>query len=340
MHKYFGKQDDHGLFVMADLGLTCGGNLERAVQLIEAAAHLGTDAVKFQMLDAEALLGDKSVTYTYPTLTSGDRTENMHEMFTALAFSDEEWNIIKEECVSKGLELVVTCHTESTVERVEKLDLRVNKICTWSLSHYRMINQLAKNGKPLILDTGTINRNELNELESYYRNAGGGDIIILHDFHTDVAGEMNFRVIRELINSGYEVGYTPQGRKDWLDYMAIGLGAKFVEKRLTLSREIPENGHWKAHNMDEFSEWMTNLKECYEALGDGNLVPTQQDLKDAEKYYKSAWLVKDVEKGELIKDECFEFKRPGVGISSKQIIERFLGTNFKKSYIKGEMFTG
>ena len=100
------------------------------------------------MLDAEALLGDKSVTYTYPTLTSGDRTENMHEMFTALAFSDEEWNIIKEECVSKGLELVVTCHTESTVERVEKLDLRVNKICTWSLSHYRMINQLAKNGKP------------------------------------------------------------------------------------------------------------------------------------------------------------------------------------------------
>ena len=29
MHKYFGKQDDHGLFVMADLGLTCGGNLER-----------------------------------------------------------------------------------------------------------------------------------------------------------------------------------------------------------------------------------------------------------------------------------------------------------------------
>ena len=56
---------------MADLGLTCGGNLERAVQLIEAAAHLGTDAVKFQMLDAEALLGDKSVTYTYPTLTLG-----------------------------------------------------------------------------------------------------------------------------------------------------------------------------------------------------------------------------------------------------------------------------
>ena len=43
---------------------------------------------------------------------------------------------------------------------------------------------------------------------NYYRNAGGGDIIILHDFHTDIADEMNFRVIRELINSGYEVGYT------------------------------------------------------------------------------------------------------------------------------------
>ena len=99
------------------------------------------------------------------------------------------------------------------------------------------------------------------------------------------------------------------GRKDWLDYMAIGLGRNLLKKAYIISRD-PENGHWKAHNMDEFSEWMTNPKECYEALGDGNLVPTQQDLKDSEKYYKSAWLVKDVEKGELIKDECFEFKRP------------------------------
>ena len=38
MHKYFGKQDDHGLFVMADR-LDLWQNLERAVQLIEAAAH-------------------------------------------------------------------------------------------------------------------------------------------------------------------------------------------------------------------------------------------------------------------------------------------------------------
>ena len=85
MHKYFGKQDDLGLFVMADLGLTCGGNLERAVQLIEAAAHLGTDAVKFQMLDAEALLGDKSVTILIP-LNFWDRTENMQDVHSSSVF--------------------------------------------------------------------------------------------------------------------------------------------------------------------------------------------------------------------------------------------------------------
>ena len=51
------------------------------------------------------LLGDKSCYLYLSTLTSGDRTENMHEMFTVSRVSDEEWNIIKEECVSKGLEL-------------------------------------------------------------------------------------------------------------------------------------------------------------------------------------------------------------------------------------------
>lgn len=111
-----------------------------------------------------------------------------------------------------------------------------------------MIEALAKNGKPLIIDTGTIDIDDLEDLRKFYHSSGGGELIILHDFHTSVPEEMNFRAIKTLIEAGYKVGYTPQGRRDWLDYMAVGLGATFVEKRLTLSREIPENGHWKAHD--------------------------------------------------------------------------------------------
>ena len=340
MHELFNRPDDNGLFVMADLGLTCGGDLDRSFELIKTAADLGVDAVKFQMLDSGELLGDRSVEYTYPTLVKGKVTENMYEMFRRLQFTDDEWAQIKRHCDENGIGLIITCHVESAVSRVNKLDLPVNKICTWSLTHYRMIGELAKNGKPLVIDTGTIHLEDLKELEAFYQDAGGDRIIILYDFHTSVPEDMNFSAIRSLIDAGYEVGYTPQGRRDWLDYMAVGLGATFVEKRLTLSREIPENGHWKAHEPDEYKVWMENLKECYRSLGDGRLKPTSQDLEDANKYYKSAWLRQDVEEGDPIDENLFEFKRPGTGISSKELKKVFIGKVFKQPYKAGEMFKG
>jgi len=323
MQKYFKQSGNSGLFIMADLGLTNGGNLNRALELISTASNLGVNAVKFQMIDAAELLGDKTIEYTYPIRSRDNNTENMYEMFLKLEFSDGEWLKIKEHCDTCGVDLVVTSHVESAVERINKLNLPVNKICTWSLNHYRMISALAKNGKPLIIDTGSINLDELLELQDFYSKSGGGEIIILYDFHTENLSEMNFNSITDLISRGFSIGYTPQGRKDWLDYMAVGLGISIVEKRLTLSRDTPENGHFKAHDPKEFKIWMDNIKECYESLGSGVLSPTAQDLSDSKKYYKSAWLKQDVEKGDIIHESLFEYKRPGIGIGSREIYTNY-----------------
>lgn len=338
MFTIFNRKSVNPIFIIADLGLTCGGDIHRALRLIEKASELEVDAVKFQMIDSNELLGDQSVEYTYPTLSSGQITENMYEMFLNLEFSDSEWSQIKEHCERFGLELIVTCHVESAVQRIERLDLKVNKICTWSLSHYRMIAKLAKNNKPMILDTGTITFEELESLNKFYSLNGGGKLLVLYDFHTDVPEHMNFLAIKKLIDLGYDVGYTPQGRKDWLDYMSIGIGAKFLEKRLTLSREIPQNGHWKAHDPSDFKLWMNNVRECCKALGECELIPTSKDLEDAKKYYKSAWFVEDVKVGDCIKEEHFVYKRPGHGISSKEINENYLSKKYKKSFAKGDMF--
>ena len=76
---------------MADLGLTNGGDLDRTFNLIDIAAKMNVDAVKFQMIDPDNLLGDISVEYTYPTLYDGPKTENMYEMFSKLNYTDEQW---------------------------------------------------------------------------------------------------------------------------------------------------------------------------------------------------------------------------------------------------------
>lgn len=325
------------IFIMADLGLTNGGDLVRAKQLIAAAADIGVDAVKFQMIDAEKLLGDRTVEYTYPTLQDGPRTENMLEMFKGLEYSDAEWAEITATARGYGLDIIITSHYEGAVSRVNALDLSINKICTWSLSHRRMIEMLAENGKPLMFDTGTITQYELLKLEDVYRKAGGGPLIVLHDFHTVEEKDMNFRAFEVYRRLGMVAGYTPQGRSDWLDYMSVGVGAKVLEKRLTLSRSTPANGHLKAHEPDEFKDWLANVRRCETALGRPVIEPTRSDRRDAKTYYKSAYLLRDVVAGVPIKQEDLEFKRPGSGISSFDVTERLIGLPYPRDFKAGEL---
>jgi N,N'-diacetyllegionaminate synthase len=340
LHDLYGRENINGPFVLADLGLTNGGCLSTALELVKIAGELGVDAVKFQMLDADELINNKEVEYTYPTILEGSKTENMVKMFKHLEFNDREWGEIKFLCEKLNLGLIITSHVMSAVDRIEPLNLPVNKICTWSLSHWQMIERLASNGKPLIIDTGTINTDDLRELETFYRNAGGGEIIILFDFHTKDLSDRNFLAIKTLINSGFTVGYTPQGREDWLDFMSIGLGASIIEKRLTLSRTRPMNGHWKAHEPSEFAEWIRCVRDCAQALGEPVLTPTKDDLEAAKRWYKSAFLNQDVCEGQVILNEHFTFKRPGHGISSKEVYVKWLGNTYIKPYVNGQLFEG
>ena len=327
------------LYLVADLGLTCCGDLKTSLNLIEIASEIGFQAVKFQMLNAEELLGDRAVEYTYPTLVEGPKTERMLDMFKKLEMSRDNWFRIKQECEKVGLELIITCHVQSAVPLINELNLPYNKICTWSINHYHMIKDLAANGKPLIIDTGTINQTELEELRCFYSQHGGGEIIIFFDFHTDDMFEYNFNAIRQLKSLGFIVGYTPQGRKDWLDYMSIGNGATILEKRLTLSRDTPLNGHWKAHEPAELKEWVQNVTECYLGLGNGLLQPTKDDLATSKWAYKSARLVRDVQIEQIISSDDFIFQRPGHGVSSKDILSKYVGKKYKRSYSKGEWFS-
>ena len=332
------SQNMEDLYLVADLGLTCCGELERSLNLIEIAHSIGFQAVKFQMLNAEELLGDPEVQYTYPTLVEGPKTERMMDMFKPLEMARDDWFRIKRECESFGLELIITCHVQSAVPLINELDLPYNKICTWSINHYHMIKDLAKNGKPLIIDTGTINQTELIELQTFYSQNGGGEIIVFFDFHTDNMLEYNFNAISQLKSEGFIVGYTPQGRKDWLDYMSIGNGVTILEKRLTMSRNIPLNGHWKAHEPAELKQWVQNVTECYRGLGESGLRPTKDDIAMSKWAYKSARLVRDVQCGQIISNEDFIFQRPGHGVSSKDILLKYVGKKYKRSYLKDDWF--
>tara|TARA_R110002110_G_scaffold2830_1_gene14153 strand:+ start:84251 stop:85315 length:1065 start_codon:yes stop_codon:yes gene_type:complete len=312
--------DGHPIYIMADVGLTNGGDIKRTFELIDIAYEIGVDAIKLQMIGPDTLLGDKSVTYTYPTLKDGDITENMYEMFSKLTYTASEWNKIANYTRSKGLEFICTSHYMGAVPLLEDIGVNIHKICTWSMTHKRLVQSIGKTRKPMMLDTGAFSTETLSRTLEWHLQAGGRGSVILHDFHTKENTEMNFNSIPFMKNRfNQPVGYTPQGRDYDMDFLSIGLGVNMLEKRLTTDRGIPENGHIKALEPDEFRDWFKRVKVLEQSLGVANVIPTFSDLEQSKVYFKSLYLKFDVEVGERITDEMIEARRPGIGIPASEI---------------------
>ena len=108
--------DNKPIFIIADLGLTNGGDIKRTFKLIDIASKLKVDAVKFQLIGPDHILGDKKISYTYPTLKNGMIKQNMYEMFKELEYTPLEWYKISKYVKSKNLEFICTSHFIEAVE--------------------------------------------------------------------------------------------------------------------------------------------------------------------------------------------------------------------------------
>lgn len=312
--------DGNPIYIIADLGLTNGGDIERAFKLIDIAAKLKVDAVKFQMIEPDKLLGDKSDNYTFQTFKDGPKTENYYKMFSELTYTEEQWAKIANYTRSKKLEFICTAHVLEAVSILEKVGVNIHKICTWSITHKRLIQEIGKTEKPLILDSGMFTISNLSRTLDWHSSSGGRGAIILHDFHTNNNNQMNFRAIPFIKKEfGLPVGYTPQGRDSDMDFMSIGLGVNVLEKRLTIDRSIPKNGHIKSLEPNEFNLWIKRVKELENSLGIFNVLPTADDIKLSKIYFKSLYANQDIKKDEIITNKMISARRPGDGIPANLI---------------------
>ena len=334
-NKYIG--DNNPIYLIADLGLTNGGDIERTFKLIDISAKLKVDAVKFQLIGPEHLLGDKKVSYTFPTLSKGRIKQNMFKMFKELEYSNEQWYKISNYAKSKKLEFICTSHFEGAVDILEKCKVNIHKICVWSSTHKRLVQLIGKTKKPLMIDTGALDTKMTDNIYQWHKNSGGKGFLVLHDFHTNNIAEMNFKSI-PFIKKRYKcpVGFTPQGREDKFDFFSIGLGANILEKRLTISRSIPKNGHWKSLEPKEFKNWIDNVRLYEKSLGMYNIVPTKEDKRQSKLYFKSLFIKKDIPKNTKIKEDMLASMRPGKGIPTTKI-DQIIGKKAKFNLKKGNI---
>lgn len=302
-------------YLITEVGTTCLGRLDYALRLVDAAADAGMDAVKFQMIDPDQL-SDDSVTYK---VRAGGKEHvlNMKQMFSRLGFGFDEWAAIRDACRARGVDFFATVDFEAGVDWLDRLDAPLHKMGAWDITCRPLVEKIAASAKPLIVDLGPATEAEMAELQQW---AGATPVMFLHDFHTGDDREMNLRAVSYLLQTQpWPSGFSSPARDDDLDFLALALGARLLEKRLILSREEIAFHADESLEPLELKQWVARIRHAERALGVAAIRPSQVDRAHSLEYYRSICTLKDIAAGELFDAANLGAKRPGTGLHTRDL---------------------
>jgi len=320
--------EGYPLFIIAEIGVTCNYDMKITKDLIDAAHDSSADAVKFIFWFPEEIMSDKTITYTYDTV-EGTKSENMYEMVNKLRFALEEWREIKEYADKKGVIIFSTVNSPSGIAYAEALGLEAYKLSSWDYNYFPLWKRIAALGKPMLIDTGPVNTLEVAKVMQLMKDAGNDQSILVHCLHTSNHAEMNMRAI-PYMKSAFNtlVGYSAEGRDDETDIIAVTLGAVVLEKRLTMSRDLPGHHHILSKEPKEFKEYVKLMRNVQRALGAHDLSPSEADLEERQRWFRHIVANQDIPKGTVLTADMLEGKRPESGISP-EYIDFFIGKETK-----------
>lgn len=311
---------DHSPFIIAEMSGNHNQSLERALEIVEAAAKTGAHALKIQTYTPDTMtldLDEREFHISDPTsLWTGT---SLYKLYGE-AYTPWEWH---KPIFARARELGIipfsTPFDDTAVDLLESLDVPCYKIASFENTDLPLIRRVAATGKPLIISTGMATVAELDETVRAAREAGCKDLILLKCTSTYPATADNTNILtiphlRELFDC--EVGLSDHTMGVGVSVASVALGATVIEKHFTLSRA--DGGVDSTFSMEpaEMSQLVIETERAWQSLGKVSYGATEKEKKSLV-YRRSLYIVKDMQAGEVLTTENLRAIRPGLGLPPK-----------------------
>lgn len=296
-------------YVIAEAGVNHFGSLKKAYQLIDLAKESGADSFKIQHFSTEELINKKISPEWFDRL-------KMKEL------SDKDVTKIYERCKKKNINFLCTPHTYSKFLFLEKLNVSAYKIGSGELKNYPFIQHICKSKKPVIISTGMYEKNDIKELLKKINNLNR-KIAILHcsTAYPTKPINTNLQFMNEIKKFfPGPVGFSDHSIGYHIPLSAVALGAKIIEKHITLDINVPNAQDWKVScNRQSFPIFVNNLRDIEAAINVRSIKVDQDQKKSLKWATKSIYCSKDINIGDKITLDKIEFKRPGIGLPPSNV---------------------
>lgn len=309
------------VLIIAEAGVNHNGDMNMAIQLIDAAAEAGVDLVKFQTFNASKLASSTAKKAGYQSLNSSATSDDSQvAMLTRLELSEADHLALVEHCRKRNIGFFSTGFELDSLDFLNKLGLEQFKVPSGELTNLPYLRHVAGFGKDLILSTGMASLGDIESAIEAIEAAGipRGRITVLHctTEYPAPLNEVNLRAMQTIGNTfGVSIGYSDHTEGIEVSICAVALGATVIEKHFTLDRNLPGPDHAASLEPSELTALVRGIRKIEVALGSPQkqCMPSENANRAAAR--KSIVAVRPITKGETFSANNLTAKRPGTGIS-------------------------
>lgn len=306
----------HRAYVIAEAGVNHDGSEAAALELIDAAAAAGADAVKFQMFRADVLTARGAATAQYQRAMTSAREQV--ELLESLELPDQAWANLRDRCRRRGVHFLATPFGLDEVRRVLELGAPAIKIASTDLTCAPLIDAACGTGLPVLLSTGAATAAEIDAAAAQCRRAGAFDrLILMHcvSSYPTTCASANLRRISALQRRYRRpVGYSDHTTSVQTGAWAVAGGACVIEKHLTLDRGLVGPDHAASLNPAGFRAYVENVRTAESALGQGGLDYQLCEADVRRVARRSVVAAREIPAGTVLTADMLAFKRPGGGV--------------------------
>tara|TARA_B100000989_G_C19496280_1_gene452181 strand:- start:348 stop:1397 length:1050 start_codon:yes stop_codon:yes gene_type:complete len=326
------------VLIIAEAGVNHNGDLEKALQLIDIAAHAKADFVKFQTFKAKNLTSINAEKVKYQKENS-ETLESQFQMLEQLEIPEEWYPKLLLRCEERGINFLSTGFDVNSIDFLDNIGQKLYKVSSGEITHKILLRKIAQKNKPVIISTGMASINEIKDcLNVFYEEGLEKDkITVLHctTAYPCPLEEVNLYAIKEMQQKlGLNIGYSDHTLGTEVSIAAVALGATVIEKHITIDKSLPGPDHKASIEPAELNDLVKQIRSISVAIsGNGGKMPTSSELINKKQIRKSLNYASSFNKGKVLEESDLIALRPEVGINP-MFIDNLIGKILNKSVKK------
>lgn len=314
-------------YIIAEIGINHNGSIKTAMKLIKSAKKAGANAVKFQVFNPSTLAREKSKKTSQQKKYISNKI-SLYKMWKKMAFNFNQLKTLKKESIKNKIDFICSVFDKESLDNVLKLDPKFIKIASSDITDLHLLKLIKLSKKKIILSTGLSSEIEIKRALRIL----GNSTVLLHCVSSYPCPERfaNLKRIEALKNKfNVKIGYSDHTIGNDACYVALSLGACFIEKHFTYDKKLNGADHILSADENDLKKITSFAKIQKILLGTGNIQPSKFELKNKNLFRKGLYFSKDLIANHKITLKDIMFARPETKINILNY-KKIIGKKLKK----------